>query len=274
MSPAAKTPGTLVIQVRSRQTFPRSVSLTPRSLSSPSRLGPRKPMARSTRSASMEYSVPGTFLNVMRPLSTTISTLRGVERRHAAVRTGEVGRVDGEFAHAALFVGRSGAEDIRPERPWVPVGVPLVWGSRQDLELGHRARALAVDGAETIGAGIAAADDHDVLVVRRDEVAVRDCVALGAPVLERQIVHREVDAGELTPGDLEVARPLRAPRQYERVEVLSDRLDRQGRAHIDAVLEGDPGGLHEPEAAVEDALLHLELRDTVAQEPADPVGLL
>jgi hypothetical protein len=35
---------------------------------------------------------------------------------------------------------------------------------------------------------------------------------------------------------------------------------------------GTPHGLHLLEAAVEPALLHLELGDAVAQQPAEPVG--
>ena len=38
---------------------------------------------------------------------------------------------------------------------------------RQQLELVHRARALAVRRAEAVGAGVAAADDDDVLVLGR-----------------------------------------------------------------------------------------------------------
>ena len=39
-------------------------------------------------------------------------------------------------------------------------------GRAQQLELVHRARALPVRRAEAVGAGIAAADDHDALALR------------------------------------------------------------------------------------------------------------
>ena len=40
-----------------------------------------------------------------------------------------------------------------------------VGGPGQQLELVDRRRALAVDGAEAVGAGVAAADDDDVLAL-------------------------------------------------------------------------------------------------------------
>ena len=74
MSPAVKTDGTLVIQFSSRQTLPRPVRRTPSSASSPSRSGPRKPIASSTRSTSISNAVPGTGSNAVRPSRRRIST--------------------------------------------------------------------------------------------------------------------------------------------------------------------------------------------------------
>ena len=58
------------------------------------------------------------------------------------------------------------ADDVRkirrPLRPRV-ASAPVVGRPGQDLELVDRRRALAVRGAEAVGAGVAAADDHDVL---------------------------------------------------------------------------------------------------------------
>ena len=45
---------------------------------------------------------------------------------------------------------------------------PIVRRAGQDLELRDRRRALAMGGAEAVGAGVAAADDHDVLAVDVD----------------------------------------------------------------------------------------------------------
>src|SRR5438105_3345061 len=52
MSPAAKTPGTFVIQFALRATVPRAVSAMPRPWTTPFGSGPTNPIASSTRSAS------------------------------------------------------------------------------------------------------------------------------------------------------------------------------------------------------------------------------
>ena len=62
----------------------------------------------------------------------------------------------------------------------------------QDLELVDRRRALADRGAEAVGAGVAAADDHDVLAVRADRRLGE--VAFLHVVRRRQVLHRLVDA--------------------------------------------------------------------------------
>ena len=75
MSPAVKTPGTLVIQVASRHTLPRSVIFTPSASSIPPRSGPRNPIASSTRSASSAKLLPGTGVISSLPLRLAISTV-------------------------------------------------------------------------------------------------------------------------------------------------------------------------------------------------------
>src|SRR5947199_308159 len=183
MSPQANTPGTLVIQLASRHTLPRSVSLTPRSVSMPRR-------------------------------------------------------------------------------------------SRQQLELVDRGGALTVHRAQTVGARVAAADDDDALAGRADEPLVGNLIALAPLVLEHQVLHREVDAGELASGDREIARPAGPTGQDERIEVAAERLDRHVHADVRARLETHAALLHELEPAVDEALLHLELGNAVAQEAADPVVTL
>ena len=73
-------------------------------------------------------------------------------------------------------------------------GCPAVGRSRHDLELMDALAPLAVDGAEAIGAGVAAADDDDVLVVGRDELGVVDRVAGDPAILAGQEIHGEMDA--------------------------------------------------------------------------------
>ena len=66
------------------------------------------------------------------------------------------------------------------------------------------ARALPQRGAEAVGAGVAAADDDDVLALRGD---LAGTASPGSrPVRRRQELHGLEDAAELAPGDGEVAR--------------------------------------------------------------------
>src|SRR5204863_5468169 len=57
-----------------------------------------------------------------------------------------------------------------------------------------------------------------------------------------------------------------------RIEIALQIAGRQRAADVGTRAERDALLLHEREAAVEKALLHLELGDAVAQETADPVG--
>ena len=63
-----------------------------------------------------------------------------------------------------------------------------------------------MDGPETVGAGIAAADDDDALAFRRDDLLFRHLVLSAAAVLLSEVVHGEVNAGEVAPGHGKVAR--------------------------------------------------------------------
>ena len=70
----AKTFGTDVRLSASVFTLPRSSSATPRSVNNPGFSGPRKPMARNTRSAGQTFSLPGTSCITGRPFCTFHST--------------------------------------------------------------------------------------------------------------------------------------------------------------------------------------------------------
>ena len=74
MSPAVNTPSTLVIQLASRDTLPRSVRSTPSWASSPPRVGPRNPIASSTRSTSSSNALSGTGVKESRPFSRCMAT--------------------------------------------------------------------------------------------------------------------------------------------------------------------------------------------------------
>src|SRR4029077_20803847 len=105
-----------------------------------------------------------------------------VKRAHPSVRSREVGLVYRVLARAPFLMVRGDTEDIGPERPRIAPGIPLLGRPGQDLELGDGARALTMGGAEAVGPGVAAPDDDHVLVLGRDEIALRHRVALGAVV--------------------------------------------------------------------------------------------
>src|SRR2546428_487842 len=137
-------------------------------------------------------------------------------------------RVD---ALAALLVRTRHAEDVGPLGPGVVRGAGG-GRPRQELELVDGERALAVHGAEAVGARVASADDDDALALGRDEFLVGDQVTLAALVLERQVFHREVDAPKLAPGHRQVSRPAGTARPDDRVEVSTQSLDRHVDAHV------------------------------------------
>ena len=85
--------------------------------------------------------------------------------------------------------------------------------------------ALAVGGAEAVGAGVAAADDDDVLAGRRRSASLQ--VALLHPVRRLEVLHRQVDAVELVPGNRQVASGGRTDGQHHRVVEVAQFLHAQ-----------------------------------------------
>ena len=193
-----------------------------------------------------------------------------MEGGEAAVLTGELLREDAVVAIAALLVGARGAEDVRPGGPG-RLGGAAVGGAGEELPLLHAEGAVAVHGAETVGAGIAAAEDDDALAGGGDDLALRDVVAGYELVLRGQEVHREVDAVELAAGDGEVAGVGGATGETDGVELVHQVAGVDVDADVDAGAEDDALRLHLLEAAVDEAFLHLELGDAVAEKAADAV---
>ena len=127
-------------------------------------------------------------------------------------------------------------------------------------------------GADAVGAGVAAADDDDVLAGGED--LVLDLLAERGAVALREVVHRLVDAAELAAGRVEVARHRGPEGEHDGVVAVAQLAAGDVDADVHAVAEAGALGLHLVEATVEDRLLHLELGDAVAQQPAGLVGAL
>ena len=193
-----------------------------------------------------------------------------MEGGQAAVLAGELLREDAVVAIAALLVGARGAEDVRPGGPG-GLGGAVVGRAREELPLLHAEGAVAVHGAEAVGAGIATAEDDDALAGGGDDLALGEVVAGEELVLRGEEVHREVDAVEVAAGDGEVAGVGGAAGQADGVELVHQVAGVDIDADVDARAEDDAFRLHLLEAAVDEALLHLELGDAVAEEAADAV---
>ncbi len=67
------------------------------------------------------------------------------------------------------------AEDARPLRPGI-IRRAVLRGLGQDFQLQHAAASVAQGGAHAVGAGIAAADDDDILALGADVTAVGLCL--------------------------------------------------------------------------------------------------
>ena len=127
-------------------------------------------------------------------------------------------------------------------------------------------------GAEAVGAGVAATDDHGVLAGGADRRLAE--VALLHPVRTGQVLHRLVDAGQVASRHREVA-PRGGPAgEHDGVDRRQQHLDVDGVADAGVGAELGAFGFHLGEAPLEMVLLHLELGDPVAQQPTDAVGAL
>ena len=139
---------------------------------------------------------------------------------------------------------------------------------RKDFEIGHRQRALADRRADAVGAGVAAADDDDVLAAGQDRFDVVGRLAADAPVLLRQKFHGEMDALEIAAGHRQIARLFGAAGQHNGVVIIEQLLYLDIDADIGAVMEHHAFSLHLRDAPVDVMLLHLEVGNAVAQKAA------
>ena len=152
------------------------------------------------------------------------------------------------------------------------VGARVVGWTREDLELVDRHRALAVCGAEAVGARVTTTDDHDVLARSGDGRFVD--VALLHTVAEGEVLHRLVDPTKFSPGNGEVTPRRRATGEDNRLELGEQLLHADVDADVRVHAELGALATHLVEPALEVTLLHLELGDAVAEQAADAIGAL
>ena len=178
-----------------------------------------------------------------------------------------------EFPFRTFFLRRRCTKLQRPVRPGQQL-VLLLRRDRHDFELGHGQRALPDRGADAVGAGVAAADDDDMLRAGEDRLVALHRLAADAAILLRQEFHREMDARKIAARHRQIARLLGAAGQNHRVVIVKKRLRLDVDADIDADMEFDAFGLHLIDAAVDQMLLHLEVGNAIAQQAAGLAVLL
>jgi len=136
---------------------------------------------------------------------------------------------------------------------------------------------LAMRRAQAVGAGVAAADDDDVLVLGGDgrlTVLVGHRIAELHAVGPRQELHGLVDAVEFAARDRQVTPCGGTTREHHGVVVQPQLGHGDVDADVDVRTELRALGRHLLQTTVDVALLHLELWDAVAQQAADAVGTL
>ena len=131
---------------------------------------------------------------------------------------------------------------------------------------------MADGGAHAVRARVAAADDENALVLGAD--GIRGRLSRQEAVLSAEELKGEVNAGEFTTGNRQVACGRRADRDDDRVVRALQVLGRDVSSDFGVGLEHDALRLEDLPAAVDDCLVELEAGDAVAEESADVVVLL
>jgi hypothetical protein len=141
-----------------------------------------------------------------------------------------------------------------------------------DVEHLNVGRALADRVGDAVHPRVAAADDDHVLAGRADDllgVARRAALhARDGAVALVEVVHREVHAGQVAAGDLEVAVDARPDGDDQRVVALAQLGGADVAADVDVALEDDALVGQHVGAAVDDPLLQLGVGDAEAHQPA------
>ena len=88
------------------------------------------------------------------------------------------------------------------------------------------------------------------------------------PILLRQEIHGELHALEVAAGNRQVARVFSAAGEHDRIVVAQQVFRREIDADMRAIMERYALRLHLIDAAIDEMLLHFEVGDAVAHQPA------
>ena len=128
--------------------------------------------------------------------------------------------------------------------------------------------------AETIGAGIAAANDHHALTHRDDFFGVSETVARAAFVLLRQIIHGEMDALQFVSRDFQRRGAFSAPTASNTASKSFINCSPVGfTPTVNIGPEFDTFAMELLQPAVHHSLFQLEIRNPIAQQSANAVVL-
>ena len=123
-------------------------------------------------------------------------------------------------------------------------------------------------------AGVAAADDEDILARRAQSPAVGELAVQQALGHAGQVIHSEVDALGVPAGNIQVAGLFRAAAEHHGIVAVQDVLCGHGPADVHVGAELHALGLHDLDAALDDGFDQLHVGDAVHQQAAHPVGPL
>ena len=175
-----------------------------------------------------------------------------------------------KFAGSTFVVRARTPVDHAPHGPGRgPRG--LLGRAFEEFDGSHRLRPLPERGAHTVRTRIPSTQNNDVLSPGIDGDFRIDFIAVAAFVLLGQKIHRVVNAIEFATFHREVPAVLSPQTQEHCIEVLAQFGHTQINPDINAGLEGNALGLHLVEPRVDVALLHLEFRNPVAKQSADPI---
>ena len=154
------------------------------------------------------------------------------------------------------------------------LGARSAGGLGHDFQLGDAGAAVADGGAHTVGARVAAADDHDILARSGDVIhagsAVQHRLSVGGEEL-----HGEVNALEVAPFDGEIAGTGRAGAENHRVKVVDQRCGGEIFANFGVADEGDALGFQHLQAAHHHLfLVQLHIGDAVHEQTTGAIAAL
>ncbi len=202
------------------------------------------------------------------PLRVAVEAQRG-RREQPRVRVGDR---SGPQITGLLVRGGQPVDPYRIRRPGLGVLVALRLRQRVDVQLRHGRGTLPDGRAQAVRPGVAAADDDDVLPGGRQRGRLQ--IARAHPVGKRKVLHSLVNPRQLPPRHGQFA-PRGRPRGEHHGVVSGPKLigpdvpsDRRRRTEL------GPLGQHLLQPPLKMVLLHLELGDAVAHQPARPVGPL